>query len=173
MLVGFTGKARSGKDTAADFTGLDKYSFATPIKDACKAIFDWDDEHVNGPLKEVVDPKYGVSPRQALQTLGTDWARDTINKDIWLIRARTVLEHGNVVVADVRFDNEAELIRELGGIVIEVVGKHSSENVREHDSEMGVSLGLIDHTILNDGTLEDLESQINTIMFNLKATRYL
>ncbi len=173
MLVGFTGKARSGKDTAADFTGLNKYSFATPLKDACKAIFGWGDEHLNGDLKDVVDPKYGVSPRQALQTLGTDWARNTVNEDIWIIRAKEVLEHGEVVVADVRFDNEAQLIRDLGGIVIEVVGTFADTQVRKHSSESGVSLGLIDHTVVNDGTLEDLEAQIDAIMFTLKVERYI
>jgi hypothetical protein len=91
MLIGLTGKARSGKDTVAGYLNnkhmFSHYWFSKPMKDACRTIFGWDDRHLYGDLKEVVDPVYGISPRVALQTLGTERGRNCINQDLWLTRA--------------------------------------------------------------------------------------
>lgn len=100
MIIGLLGKAGSGKDTAADYlcTHYDymKVSFADPLKRFCKDVFDFSDEQLWGPSEErnKPDPRYPVkqcagcqicefhcdhwyylSPRQALQQLGTEWGR--------------------------------------------------------------------------------------------------
>ena len=113
MLIGLTGEARSGKDTFAfmlcDFIVFETYAFALPIKNACCEIFGWTDDHVNGHLKEEVDPYFGVSPRKAMQTLGTEWGRNSINSDLWLLAAEKKNEEtSDLIVTDVRFNNEAE-----------------------------------------------------------------
>lgn len=169
MLIGFTGQAHSGKDTAASHLvngprRYKQYAFAQPMKEACKVIFGWDERHVNGVLKDVVDPRYGTSPRKALQTLGTEWGRDIINPSIWLIRAQIeIAKHRDLVITDVRFDNEAELIRSSGGIIVKVT-REDTTGVMAHSSEAGIKWELIKHVVTNNGTITDLHVWINLIV---------
>src|SRR4051812_49215672 len=124
-LIGLTGKARSGKDTVASFLieqfAVRTLAFARPLKEGLKTMFHLTEEHVNGSLKETVIPEFGKSPRQMLQTLGTDWGRSLVADDIWLIVAKRNIEqwlheHDDVAITDVRFDNEANMVRDMGGI---------------------------------------------------------
>ena len=166
-IVGLTGKARSGKDTVAmrlaTHYGYHHYWFSRPMKEACRNIFGWGDEHLYGDLKDVVDTTYGVSPRYVLQTIGTDWGRDMINRDLWLIRAQQEMDANPlIVVSDVRFDNEASLIRSNGGSVIRL-GRDDLQQVNPHQSENGVSDGLITRTIENNGTLDELNRLIDSL----------
>lgn len=58
MLLGLTGPARSGKDTVADILvashKFEKYSLASPIKGFFDKLFNWDEQHRDGALKEIV-----------------------------------------------------------------------------------------------------------------------
>lgn len=167
-LIGFTGRANSGKDAAADALvknhNFKARPFAYPMKEACKAIFGWDDSILYGQDKEEVDTFFGVSPREALQTLGTEWGRNMINKDLWLKSMEKFIRSNKlVVVPDVRMDNEAELIRSMGGVVIEVA-RPAIKNVREHASEKGINRDLIDATLYNTGTLESLGRAATAIL---------
>lgn len=77
MIILVTGLKRSGKDTLADYLvdnrDFGKYSFADPIREICKVAFDWTDEDfTDREKKEMVDPDYGISPRQAMQWIGTE-----------------------------------------------------------------------------------------------------
>lgn len=172
MIIGLTGKARSGKDTIADIItklyGYEHYWFSKPMKEACRTIFGWNDAHLYGDLKEVVDERYGTSPRHALQTLGTEWGRGHIRESIWLDVARSHIEKGNVVVSDVRFDNEAELIKELGGIVIQVE-RGDAPDVLDHASEKGVHFHLVDYLVQNDGTISELEDKVCDILDSVSS----
>lgn len=167
-LIGLTGMARSGKDTAALYLRDEKkfktYAFAEPIKEACKVMFNWTDDHVNGALKELIDHHYGVSPRYAMQTLGTEWGRETMNPNIWLKRAQCEIDDNELlVITDIRFNNEARLIRNNGGIVINVI-RDDRPDVKAHSSENGVHLNLINHNVLNNGTIEELHDKIRLIV---------
>ena len=168
MIIGLTGKARSGKDTVAEHLavshGFAHYWFSKPMKDACREMFDWDDRHLYGELKEAVDPHYNISPRVALQTLGTEWGRDTINTDMWILRAQKEMEqHDCLVISDCRFDNEAEAIHKAGGIVIEVT-RQNTQQVAAHASESGVSPRLITFQISNNGTLPELYRKVDRLL---------
>lgn len=171
-FTGFTGLAGSGKNAAADHLVINsyynEYAFAKPIKDACKVMFNWTEEHVNGSLKEQIDTRYNVSPRQAMQTLGTEWGRNTINANLWLLRAQdeinnAMMDGKSLAITDARFDNEAQLIKDNGGIVIKIV-RADIEAVAAHSSETGISDSLIDYVIKNDGSLFDLWAKIDSII---------
>lgn len=172
QLIGFAGEARSGKDTAAnhlnDNHGFSLYAFAQPIKKACRTVFGWGEEHVNGSLKEVIDPLFNISPREAMQTMGTQWGREMINQDIWLKRAEYEMMTNNALaVTDVRFDNEANLIRSRGGIVIKIT-RQNKDKVLNHKSEAGISSELVDYEIENNGTLSELYQAIDLVINNYK-----
>lgn len=157
-LLGIAGKAGSGKSTAAQVlldAGWARVKFAGPLKDMMRAL-GLDDRHIEGDLKDVpCDLLQGQTPRYAMQTLGTEWGRDCIGRDFWIDLARRRISLAmsaglNVVVDDVRFENEAQVIRDLGGLVL---GLERGDGAGDHVSEAGVAP---DIRHFNDGTLEEL-----------------
>jgi len=177
-LIGLTGVARSGKDTVGnilvnDFRFKTVY-FAEPLKEGLKLMLGLTDEHVHGSLKETVVGRFGKSPRQMLQTLGTDWARNLVNQDTWLIVAKykieELMEQGySVSLTDVRFDNEADMVREMGGQVWHIY-RPGVEAVNAHTSEAGVSFDKgADLLLTNDGTLEELSEEVHDAYYHFRG----
>ncbi len=174
-LIGITGKARSGKDSLATFAwtqyGFTRIAFADPVKLSAQAKFGltaaqtWDDE-----LKEVVIPHWGMTPRQMFQMEGTEAGRNVFGGDIWIKRfmlSYNLLKYtDDIVVPDVRFDNEYSSLKSLGGIIIEVRRGQAglSGSAGAHVSESGLSLPA-DYVIENEGTLEELHEKFEAIVF--------
>lgn len=176
-LIGIAGKARTGKDTIAEHLVSNhkyhQYAFAAPIKVACKAMFGWNEQHTDGDLKEVVDPDFGISPRAAMQKLGTEFGREMVNPNMWTTRANKEFDRllhnefmkgyfNGMVVSDVRFENEADWVRERGGTIIHVT-RSKAIAVREHKSEQGIAPKDGDVIITNDNTLDDLYWQVDKL----------
>lgn len=171
-LIGFTGPARSGKDTAAAFVlaefGGYKYSFADPLRAMLKAGLNIDmSEPYWIERKETPIPAFGnKSPRQMLQWLGTEWGRQLIDEDLWLTLASGyLLQMGaGMVVADVRFENEAAWIRRNGGLLVHMQ-RAAAAPVHAHASEAGVEFDVLrDAMIVNDGTLESLQASVRGVV---------
>jgi hypothetical protein len=108
-LIGICGKSNAGKDTAADILvedfGYVKVALADPMKRACADWFGWDEQTLWGPSEKRNEPHAhlgGLTPRHALQTLGTEWGRDCY-PDVWVdiaIRTAKALCGGPRVFAD-------------------------------------------------------------------------
>ena len=121
-LVALVGAAGCGKSTVADILsgmGYHRLKFSQPLKEMLKAI-GLSDEHTEGNLKEVpCDLLSGRTPRYAMQTLGTEWARDIMGKNFWLNlwrnQAHNMLKYTKIVAEDCRFGNEADLVKSMGG----------------------------------------------------------
>ena len=71
MIIGLIGNQRTGKDTVADYLvsnyNFKKYSFADPIKEVSKKIFNWTDNQCNGSSKDILDVESGIVPRDFFQ----------------------------------------------------------------------------------------------------------
>lgn len=163
-LIGIAGPARSGKDTAANFLfteyGYLIRSFASPIRDMLKVLgIDPVDLRDN---KDEVTTIYGKTPRYMMQKLGTDWGRDDINPDIWVIRMEQWLNthrYSDVVIPDIRFENEADLIRSRGGIIIHITCRGGIEG--NHKSEDGIKVNFQDDYVIdNGGTIDELHTKL-------------
>ena len=159
-LIGIAGPARAGKDTLCSYMldNLDgvwlRSSFADPLKEMLRAIgVDCSDD-----AKAVVNDDYGVTPRHMMQTLGTEWGRHMIDGDIW-VKAFARLNAGEcVIVPDVRFENEAELVREHG-VLIHLVGRGGIEG--NHVSENAIEFKTGDIVIDNSRDLAWLHGQVD------------
>ena len=156
-LLAFCGRQQAGKTTAAKHIaatlGFSRLSFADPIRRMLLAIGLTAEDL--SERKEIPHALLGFkTPRYAMQTVGTEWGRYTIHDDIWLNIARHDIEQARrfpdfrgIVIDDCRFDNEAALVRSLGGVVIHVTRLDMPTVASTHASEKGVSMMLIDGTI--------------------------
>ena len=168
-LIGFTAKAGSGKDTCAlilkeKLEDVEIFSFAQPLKEACRLLFGFSDEQLYDPkIKEQVDSTWGKSPRQIFQWLGTDILRDHIDKNFFVKLMTKRIQNSTkkfVIIPDVRFDNEAALVKELGGIVIKIERPNAETTIHsEHATEQGINQ--FDELIINDGSLEVLVEKLS------------
>lgn len=177
MIIGLVGRKHSGKDTVAHILVEDflfrQYSLADPIKDVCKVIFNWDERHVNGDLKEEVDPFWGVSPRQVMQDLGTDWGqfglcrryprfKRVTGRLLWakhFLRKVQEDQEANWVVSDVRFPHEEGVIRETGGYLVRIY-RPGNGTLDFHPSETEMDEITFDWKIMNDGPLTKLRPKV-------------
>lgn len=191
-IIGITGKAGSGKTTAANWflrnhTQVVKLSFARPLKYMVSALLKdvlpknaahTPAEYLTNPvLKETALPELaGQTPRYLMQTIGTEWGRQTIHPDFWVniavVKMERILASGFksgknhtllCIFDDVRFANEAEMIRAYGGVVVRIErpGAEKPATVASHASEdMDFPA---DVTFVNDGAVADLEALLHDI----------
>lgn len=179
LLIGLTGRARSGKSTAAEhLVGtylLEHYAFADPLRDGLMAIFNLDPTDFEGDRKEQPLAWLDRSPRQLMQSMGTEWARNTVHPDVWVKLAEQNLDYmtkalGAVlgfVVSDVRFENEADLIRRRGGTVIHIF-RPDAQAVNPHVSEAGVAADKDDLTLTNYGTVDEFLRSLDEVFLMVR-----
>jgi hypothetical protein len=198
MIIGLVGFIGSGKGTVGNILtekGFVADSFARPLKDACSTIFGWPRDMLEGNTevsrawREKPDAywseKFGYefSPRLALQLMGTEAGRNVFHKDVWVISLLNRAKGKNVVVTDVRFQNEIAHIQDNGGKVVRVirgVEPEWYENLCQmtafsqrqdymksfgiHQSEWDWVGTKFDYTISNDGNLDDLGNAVEKML---------
>jgi len=144
QIIGIGGKARSGKDTVGRFLikrhGFRQTAFAESLKEACKAIFHLGDEHLYGALKETRHEFWKTTPRDILQRVGTEALRRGFDEQVWIKSVEyRIKKNPNVswVITDVRFPNEADVIKQWGGKVYLVTrpGIETAIATNQHASE--------------------------------------
>lgn len=174
-IIGLTGYAQSGKDTVANILvekyGYKRIAFADKIRDFLYAMNPLVACSPSGYLQGLVDlvgwdkAKQEPQVRMLLQNVGVA-AREVIAEDIWIISAlANVGVDDKIVIADVRFENEAEILKSLGGQIWRVK-RLGVEAVNGHISETQMDGYKVDQIFINNGTIEDLENLIQTRMRN-------
>jgi hypothetical protein len=185
-LIGIIGLKQSGKDTAGTYLieqhGFSRYAFGDPVKQICKTLFDLSDEQlVNHKLKEAKDPRWGISPREMFQRIGTEFGQFELFKifpelkkkikhremwvklfNEWLIKN----QDKKVVITDVRFKHEAKYIKDSGGFNIKI--NRNTGRTDGHISEIELNQipkEFIDYEIDNNSKLVDLYSQLDSIIY--------
>lgn len=167
MIIGICGYKGAGKDSMGQILtnsfGWDRMSFAEPIKELVHNTFGIDKAILSGnegerEFRELPLPDwFNYSPRQLLQIIGTGF-RDSLHPDIWVkILENKVKKHNNhVVVTDVRFPNEVEMINNNGFCV---VVKRPGYDGDEHKSEHALDDYKFEHVFDNDGSEEALQAK--------------
>jgi len=196
MIIGICGLIGSGKGTVADVLvdqGFTKVSFADKLKDGVSTIFGWDRAMLEGDTDESrqwreqrddfwsAETEMEVTPRLVLQLFGTDCLRNGFHDGVWvsLLKKHMLDNPGNYVIPDVRFRNEQNMIRELGGEIWRVqrgdipewygcamldntTGSDLMEAYDVHPSEYKwIDMNnKFDVTLYNEGTIEDLRQLV-------------
>jgi hypothetical protein len=130
------------------------------------------------------------TPREALQLMGTEVGRNVFHEDFWVIKLKNYIQNApqqNYVITDVRFQNEINFLNEEGAVLIEIkrgisphwydiaakanrgdikAEKFMLEQIKMHESEWRWIGGTIDHTIENDGSLEDLKKNLTKCLIS-------
>ena len=173
MIIGLTGYAQSGKDTVAkvlvDHYGFKRVAFADPIR---KLLYEMNPAVKDGDyrLQGVIDA-YGwdvaktafPEVRRLLQDLGVG-ARKVFGEDFWVKQSlASILEHEKTVITDVRFVNEADIVKHQAGQVWRIK-RMGVGAVNGHVSERDMDGYPVDQIFANNGTLENLELMIKTRM---------
>ncbi|MDQ3273756.1 MAG: deoxynucleotide monophosphate kinase [Actinomycetota bacterium] len=168
-VIGIAGKARTGKNTMANFIeaqyGGYQYSMAAPIRRMLKAGLNVDmDDPWWAERKEKNIPAIGKSPRQLMQTLGTEWGRQLIEPSIWITLALDVLRKRGpgMIVPDIRFENEAAWVRKMGGTVIHLSRKNAP-GINPHVSENALLSAPSDIQFYNDAGLEEMQHAVSKL----------
>ena len=189
MIIGISGKAGSGKDTAAkmlevlyanpnisyedfanrrykNFTDIQIVHFADTLKETAQVLFrigEWETNTQEG--KKTTINWIGKTVRELLQGIGQG-LRDAIDFDIWVkILFANTEGWSNYIIADVRYPNEIKAIKERNGILLRIdrkdagAGNHSSETALDNYKEWDVH-------IENNRSIEDLFEAMRTFIKN-------
>lgn len=168
-IIAICGPAGAGKSTIADHLvsahGYTRIKFAGPLKDMLRAL-GLDEDEVEGHLKEKPCALLcGKTPRHAMITLGTEWGRNMIDKDLWANAwrervAAVLASGGRVVVDDLRFPNERDLCGEVGAVVLRVTSARITPSIA-HESERYALTMPVDREIANDGGVPELLASVD------------
>jgi len=189
-IFGFVGRAKSGKDAAAKLGMLylaeagrhksTRIALADPLKEVCisifgetfdlsPSVFTGSQADKNSDIAQI--PNW--TGRKILQHIGTEGFRH-VHPDIWVLhalaKANRYLSDGYkaIFISDVRFVNEARLIKDAGGILVRITRNIADDGVTEgivnHASENEISLISTDAVINNNGTLDDLNQKVRALL---------
>lgn len=171
MIIGLAGYAQSGKDTVAKVL-IEKYNFtkiafAESIRVALYRLNPLVKDNLR--LADLVDElgwdgaKQESEVRRLLQVFGTEVGRSLLGDNVWVDLAMIGIKPGiNYVFTDVRFESEADAIKNIGGEVWRVSRK-GVNSVNDHSSESALEGYKYDAQVSNNGSIEKLESAIGLI----------
>lgn len=165
MLIGISGKMRVGKDTVAEYI-VREYGFReVKFSEGIKEIYD----------KYHYKDDNGIKPREELQGIGQSLRR-VLGEDVWVHYTLDNLDpEENIVVSDVRQDNEFLALRERGAINLLITTSKETQVERmgsmgevadetlNHETEH-INENLADIEIVNDSTLEDLYKKLDAVL---------
>ena len=154
MLVGFAGKGRAGKSTAAECLvreyGFTTVALADPIKRALREIFNFDEDALWGDGNRTAPDKRFplvnggfLTTRHCMQSLGTFWGRDACYPDVWvdyLLRIVAKIETG-----DWHYDRTRGLGQRLQGALLPLIPEILAEK-----SEMSRTNGFSTDVVVPD-----------------------
>jgi phosphomevalonate kinase len=172
MLIGLLGYARTGKDTMANaMLNFKKKSFAAPLKKEVQKMLQA--SKLDPDVDFNVDA-YKVKYRPMLVAWGA--IKRAEDPDYWiklLSISPNTLSTEDIVITDVRYKNEVDWIKSMGGKVILVArpgyGPANAEEHRSFGEILEKGLKQIDHTIVNDSTIQDLKENTRILVKKLRG----
>lgn len=191
MIIGLSGYAKSGKDTVSEmiqeihpdkwevkkFSG--KLKVIASILTGIPAHQFEDQEFKSSMLGEMWWKNYGdfyhqTTVRDFLQILGTDAIRNGLHTNAWVnalmadYKPRKMDQYSpsNWIITDCRFPNEAEAIKDRGGMIVRV-NRPGIAPVNAHPSETALDNWDFDYKIANDSDLISLKQSVQILLNNL------
>lgn len=175
-ILGITGKMFSGKDTVAEFLHFAFRnsritSFAYPMKQMMIDYFGFThDDLYTIEGKNSYNDFWGMTNRDALQKIGTECFRNNFHTDTWLKTMEVNIINNPtklIIIPDVRFPNEAELVHALDGSILKIVRDDVVRDPKQmtHASETMIDQISYDMLLINN---KDKASLFETTLWLLE-----
>lgn len=169
-IIGIMGRSRMGKDTVAstfcELLGKENttiYRMSRTLKEAVAVLYGYHPDEVEGPTKEQVDLRYGITPRNAIQGLCEYLMKrhgsDFFSKQVFAAYDNGAFHGKFVIIPDIRYEHDLAEIRSRGGIILKVARPYSLE-VPCHAWETHIDQLRGDYEINNQGTIDDLRRRV-------------
>lgn len=159
------------KAIASMLTGINQEKFEDQEFKKTNLDTQWD---CNPPGKVGTVYRQPMTVRDFLQKLGTDAIRDGLHTNAWVNALMADYkkidynddeqpEYPNWIITDTRFSNEAQAIKDAGGIVIRV-DRPGVKPINDHPSEVGLDSWKFDYKIANVSDLKALTGTVEMIL---------
>jgi hypothetical protein len=183
MIIGLHGNKRAGKDTAYEFIksaypDAVRLAFADKIKESLAALFGVSIREIN-TLKEEKGVfkiqsesfQHSYTWRSFAQRYGTEAHRDIFGENFWVDmilpkESDSIPDDELLIVTDVRFKNEAERIKHLGGYII-YINRLNLLNNDSHISEERLSDEYFSYIINNNASLDQFKERVLEVVSQL------
>ena len=175
-LIAICGYKRCGKDTIAEYIsekfGHKHIKISSKLKDIVKVLFNFNDDQVETDCKEVVDDRWGVTPRTVMQFLGTEMFQykiqemlPCVQRNFWI--KSVIEEHVReatypIVISDMRFLHEYTELQKYDVFVIKIKRQQVIQRMDMHPSETEFVNIPVNLEIDNNGTIPDMLNIVNT-----------
>lgn len=197
-IIGLIGQKRVGKDTLADYLcenhNFIKHAFADPLKIMAKFMFDFTEEQLYGSEKEIIDERYGITPRDFFQKFGTDIIQYDLHKHLpnlkinkrcfwvdktnrWINNKLKENPNSKIIITDIRFKHEIEYLKnKFPNVKIIKITSNRVNNENNHIAETEqneIPNNLINYYISNNGSIDEYYNNINDIFLYDKMSEVL
>jgi len=183
QIIGLGCTAQVGKDAAAEYLEklypgkVKRVAFADKLKQVAMDVFDlsWEQCYGSQEVKEAVDPRYNMSPREIMQGVGEKLRK--VYPDVWIDAVFNVTipkfaarGFDCFVISDVRYPNEADRIHKMGGTVVKITREGSGVTVgASHSSETAMNnYQDFDFVLENNGGFEEYYRKLDQLMGELE-----
>ena len=183
-IIAICGAKRSGKDTIAKYIvqkyGYKHYKIAAKLKDVCGMLFGFSEEQMEDNSKDIIDKKFNITPRHAMQFVGTEMMQykiqellPSIGRNFWInILLREIQKEDNVVISDMRFVHEFDAIKNTNNAINVIqVSKDSFIDIDLHPSEVEWRDIPASTIIENNKTIEDLYDRVDAFLVEIDNSR--
>ena len=166
-IIIIIGAKRSGKDTLAKYIA-DKYEYkivkiSEKLKKCLKILFDFSNEQLENDEKDIIDERWGLSPRKIMQFFGTEILQNKIqeilpqcNKNFLINNFKnTIDKNKKYIISDLRFLHEYNALLEYNPYVI-LIQRDNIKYYDNHISELEYTKIPYNIKILNNGSFTDL-----------------
>lgn len=169
-IIAICGHKMSGKDTLAKYI-IEKYNYkhikiASKLKDTMKLLFGFTDEQLE-VNKETIDPRWQITPRQAMQYFGTDIMQfhikhllPNMERKFWIKSIVTEIDSCPdpelcFVISDLRFLHEYNELTKYDLKVIQVDRFHKHDPHLSENEYKSIPYNVL---LKNTGTESDLRT---------------
>jgi hypothetical protein len=183
-IIAICGAKRSGKDVLADHLvkkyNYERLAFADHLKNVVKSLFNFDNdqvgigEDIETDKKDIIDERWGITPRAALQFFGTEIMQEkiqellpTIKRNFFANILKKYIENAEegkkFVISDLRFIHEYDMLANISNIghkdkmIVRVIrpSKHRAKDQEPHVSELEYTNIPYDIIMINNGSIDE------------------
>lgn len=196
-IIAFNGLKCSGKSTASDYfiklleinmpsLRVVRRAFADPMKEILSKYFGVGEALYTQEGKMQMNEFWGMTHREMLQKFGTEAMRDHFHPETWVkimqltidkLSMKVDSEDTVLVIDDLRFDNEAEMLRKYGAMIVQIRrdavadsdGSHRSEHLLPETIDGNL---IVNFKLRNNGTIAELRDQVGVLTKLCLSTWY-